>query len=318
MNIMVTGGLGFIGSHFIEECINDKKIKKIINVDCETYAANKNLKFDIKKYIFIKENINSKFIRKILSKYDVSHVVNFAAESHVDNSIKNSCKFIKTNINGTHNLLELSLEKNIKKFLHISTDEVYGSLSEKENSFDENSPYRPNSPYSASKASSDMLVRSFRKTYGLNTIITNCSNNFGPRQHKEKMIPVAIDCLLNKKPIPIYGTGKNVRDWIYVKDHVKILKSILYKNHNASHQYLIGGENEISNLDLIFKIKEFFEKIKKEKIEHSLYKQVADRKGHDFRYSINNNSLKKEYKIKLSNFDKSLSDTIKYYIEIKH
>lgn len=316
MNLLVTGGYGFIGSHFIDQIINNEKINQVINIDSLTYAANKGLKFNNKnKYVFYEMDINSDKLSVIFNIHKISHVVHFAAESHVDNSIRDSSPFIKTNINGTHNLLQLSLNsKTIQKFIHVSTDEVFGSLGKTEKSFDINTPYKPNSPYASSKASSDLIARSFYKTYGLPVVITNCSNNFGPRQHKEKLIPKAISSLKNKKPIPLYGDGSNIRDWIFVKDHVSAIEKILFSSE-AGKQYLIGGDNEISNFDLIHIIATEYENISGKDIDWAFFEYVEDRKGHDLRYSIDTKEFKNDFpNWKASKFNESIKQTISYYI----
>ena len=244
----------------------------------------------------------------------LDYVVHFAAESHVDNSITGPRKFIDTNIIGTFNLLENLKQSNLKKFIHISTDEVFGSLNIKDNPFDIDSPYRPNSPYAASKAASDLLVRSYFKTYKFPAIITNCSNNFGPRQFPEKLIPLAINKLKVKEAIPVYGTGENIRDWIYVKDHVNAIIRVI-QDGIIGKQYLIGGDNEISNSDLIQMIKDVYEELTQTKVDWEWYKHVEDRKGHDYRYAINNWELKQEFPdFKLSNFRQSLKETVQSYL----
>jgi dTDP-glucose 4,6-dehydratase len=244
----------------------------------------------------------------------LDYVVHFAAESHVDNSITGPRKFIDTNIVGTFNLLENLKQSNLKKFIHISTDEVFGSLNIKDNPFDIDSPYRPNSPYAASKAASDLLVRSYFKTYKFPAIITNCSNNFGPRQFPEKLIPLAINKLKSKEAIPVYGTGENVRDWVYVKDHVNAIVRVI-QDGIVGKQYLIGGDNEISNSDLIQMIKDVYEELTQTKVEWEWYKHVEDRKGHDYRYAINNWELKQEFpNFKLRNFRQSLKETVQSYL----
>lgn len=311
MNILVTGGCGFIGSHFIEEALKCESTC-IFNIDCLTYSANNNLSFSKnKRYKHINLSINE-IEEKHFEKID--YVVHFAAESHVDNSIKNSDIFIKTNINGTFNLINKSKNSKIKKFIHVSTDEVFGCLNKEQPAFTPQSPYRPNNPYSASKASSDLIVRSFIKTHSFPGIITNCSNNYGPRQFPEKLIPLAVQKLVSKQPIPIYGAGENIRDWIYVKDHVNALLLVMLDGKIGS-QYLIGGENEIKNLDLIKKIIKIYQNITNSNLGWNLYEFIEDRKGHDFRYSIDNSYLRKELKVfNLSNFDSSLTETIKWYI----
>ena len=318
MNILVTGGSGFIGSHFIEEFLKRDDVTKLYNLDANTYAANKNLSFDKdNRYQKLTMDISSVAFPSYKSYFEslsLDYVVHFAAESHVDNSITGPKKFIDTNIVGTFNLLENLKQSNLKKFIHISTDEVFGSLNIKDNPFDIDSPYRPNSPYAASKAASDLLVRSYFKTYKFPAIITNCSNNFGPRQFPEKLIPLAINKLKVKEAIPVYGTGENIRDWIYVKDHVNAIIRVM-QDGIIGKQYLIGGDNEISNSDLIQTIKDVYEELTQTKVEWEWYKHVEDRKGHDYRYAINNWELKQEFPdFKLSNFRQSLKDTVQNYL----
>jgi len=318
MNILVTGGSGFIGSHFIEEFLKRDDVTKLYNLDANTYAANKNLSFDKdNRYQKLTMDISSVAFPSYKSYFEslsLDYVVHFAAESHVDNSITGPRKFIDTNIVGTFNLLENLKQSNLKKFIHISTDEVFGSLNIKDNPFDIDSPYRPNSPYAASKAASDLLVRSYFKTYKFPAIITNCSNNFGPRQFPEKLIPLAINKLKVKEAIPVYGTGENIRDWIYVKDHVNAIIRVM-QDGIIGKQYLIGGDNEISNSDLIQTIKDVYEELTQTKVEWEWYKHVEDRKGHDYRYTINNWELNQEFPdFKLSNFRQSLKDTVQSYL----
>jgi len=318
MNILVTGGSGFIGSHFIEEFLKRNDVTKLYNLDANTYAANRNLPFDKdSRYQKLTMDISSAAFSSYKSYFEslsLDYVVHFAAESHVDNSITGPRKFIDTNIIGTFNLLENLKQTNIKKFIHISTDEVFGSLNIKDSPFDIDSPYRPNSPYAASKAASDLLVRSYFKTYKFPAIITNCSNNFGPRQFPEKLIPLAINKLKVKEAIPVYGTGENIRDWIYVKDHVNAIIRVM-QDGIIGKQYLIGGDNEISNSDLIQTIKDVYEELTQTKVEWEWYKHVEDRKGHDYRYAINNWELNQEFTdFKLSNFRQSLKDTVQSYL----
>ena len=324
MKILITGGAGFIGSSLINLLI--QKGHKVINIDSLTYAGNlKNLNFveKHKNYFFIKSNIcNTTKIIEIFKKYNPNAIMHLAAETHVDNSIGKPNTFIRTNINGTYNLLEAARnflskkDKNFKfRFIHISTDEVYGSLGSI-GKFNEKTSYSPNSPYSASKAASDHLVRAWYKTYNLPTIITNCSNNYGPRQFPEKLIPVIISRAIKNKQSPIYGKGKNIRDWIHVQDHVDALYKILLKG-KIGKTYNIGSENEISNIDLAKKICTLLDEIKPKK--NSYKKQLAfvkDRLGHDYRYAINSNLIKKEleWKPKIK-FNDGLKKTIEWYIK---
>ena len=333
MRILVTGGLGFIGSSVIRNLIT-KEFHKIINLDNETYAANKKSLSSIEnnsKYFFIKGDIaDKKLIEEIFYKFKPQFVMNLAAETHVDRSITNPEQFINTNINGTFNLLEISRKylsecpqeiKNVFRFHHISTDEVFGSLG-KEGLFREDSCYKPNSPYSASKASSDHLVHAWNHTFNIPTIITNCSNNYGPHQYPEKLIPLTISNALGGNPIPIYGNGLQVRDWLYVDDHSEALYSILRKGR-IGETYNIGGNNEITNIELVKKICKILNrkiKIKPKNIKsyEELITYVPDRPGHDFRYGIDTTKLRNELgwepKTKL---DEGLEKTIDWYID-KH
>ena len=308
-SFLITGGSGFIGSHFIDLLLS--KNHKVINVDLK-----KNIFIEKNKnYIFKQGNIcDYNFMNKIINQ-KIDCIVNFAAQTHVDRSIDFPNDFIQNNIFGTFNLLEIVRKKKIKLvFVQISTDEVFGSLTKKQKSFNENSPFRPNSPYSASKAGADHLVRSYSKTFNLKTIITHSSNNFGERQHPEKLIPLSIMQLLQGNRIPVYGDGKNIRDWIYVKDNCKCIFKII-KSSMYGHSFLIGANNEVSNIKVIKKILKLFQFLSKKKIQNKGYKFVKDRKGHDFRYAINNKKIVKLTKIKFSSFDKSLKKTIQYFIK---
>ena len=318
MNILVTGGCGFIGSHFIEEILNRDDVDMVYNIDCGTYAANKKLPFqNDRRYHRLSLDISAPYFtdqKKYIDSLNLDYVIHFAAESHVDNSIKGPKRFIETNINGTFNLLEIFRDTNIKKFIHISTDEVYGSLNYKESSFTTDSPYRANNPYAATKAASDLLVRSYNKTYNFPSIVTNCSNNFGSRQYTEKMIPVCIQKLLNKEPIPLYGDGSNVRDWIYVKDHVNAIICVLLDG-KIGNQYLIGSDNELSNYDLIHTIKDVYSTITGKEVDWEWFKYVEDRKGHDGRYSIDNRDFKMEFpQFNTTKFDIAILETVKSYL----
>ncbi len=328
-NILVTGGAGFIGSNFIHFIFNKTKFNgKIINVDKLTYAGNlENLqeiynKFGEKRYFFERVDIGDfDKIKKIFEKYDIDTVVNFAAESHVDRSIFGPKDFIQTNIIGTFTLLEVAREVWKKEdysqllFHHISTDEVYGSVEEGKYFF-ESTAYQPNSPYSASKASSDHLVRAYYKTYGLPTTISNCSNNYGPYQFPEKLIPLMILNILEEKALPVYGDGRNVRDWLYVEDHCQAVWEILNK-WNVGKTYNIGGENEWENIKLVNFLCEKIAKIKEK--DEDYYKKlitfVKDRPGHDRRYAINCDKIKQELGWRQKfDFEKGLNMTIKWYM----
>lgn len=300
-NILVTGGCGFIGSCFVIEQV--KKSNLVVNIDKLTYAANiDNVKevADSKLYKFYKFDINQEEeIFRLLNEFKIDWLVNFAAESHVDNSISNPSAFITTNINGTYSLLQSSLKyyrtlDNSKKsefrFLHVSTDEVFGSLSENDLKFTEKTRYDPSSPYSASKAASDHLVRAWHRTYNLPTIITNCSNNYGPRQHKEKFIPTIINACLSGDKIPVYGKGNNIRDWIYVEDHCRGIELALQKG-KVGETYCFGGDNEMRNIEVVNLICEALDEIKPRSDGKSYKEQISfvtDRAGHDFRYAIDN------------------------------
>ena len=326
--VLLTGGCGFIGTNFILDWFLNKR-GKLINLDKVTYAGKKN-KPQLQKmllhkpYKFIKGDINNiKLLKEVLKEHKPSAVIHMAAESHVDRSITNPNQFIKTNILGTYNLLEAakdywdnlnSNKKNLFRFLHLSTDEVYGTLSIKQNSFNEKSPYLPNSPYSASKASSDHLVISYYKTYGFPVIIINCSNNFGPFQNEEKFIPKIITHAIQNKSIPIFGKGAQIRDWIYVKDHIEIMNIILTKG-KIGESYAIGGNQEISNVKLAKKICEIFDKIYPKTKPHSkLIKFVNDRLGHDFRYAVDSTKIKREFGWRPSySLNNKLIETIKFY-----
>ena len=330
-NILVTGGGGFIGNNFIREVIPREDIK-IFNIDKVSYCTDKlslnefasdypdNYKFfkiDLADFLKIRDAVNE-------AKPDL--IIHFAAESHVDNSIKNPSDFIKSNITGTFNLLEASREywegiqiskKNNFKFIHISTDEVFGSLGEK-GQFSESSPYKPNSPYSSSKAASDHLVRSWFKTYGLPTIVTNCSNNYGPWQFTEKLIPMTIKKILDKKEIPVYGNGKQKRDWLYVKDHIDAIIKVI-NNSEKGKNYCIGGGEDIRNIDLIKLIcKKMDLKLGNNSDSSNLISFVTDRPGHDYRYSINNKLIQNEIGwAPKTNLEKGIEKTIDWYLSNK-
>ena len=310
--IIVTGGLGFIGSNLIN-ILKDKYF--IINIDKVSYASNfKNIDPNIKNYKFYKQDINNKiFIKNILKKYKPSTIYNLAAETHVDRSIDGPKIFIDSNILGVFNLLESirNYKKKIK-LIHISTDEVYGDIKKNHKSKEED-PYNPSSPYSASKASGDLLIKSYIRTYKIPAIITNCCNNFGPNQYPEKLIPTIIFNILNDKPIPIYGKGKNVREWIYVKDHCNALIKIAQKGV-VGENYNIGSGTVLNNLQIAKKIISVFKKINNQNIKSKI-RLVKDRPGHDLRYCLNSSKTKNKLKWKCeSSFDQRINDTISWYI----
>ncbi|MHB8232271.1 MAG: dTDP-glucose 4,6-dehydratase [bacterium] len=311
---LVTGGFGFIGSNFIRHILAQRKDVKIINVDKLTYAANlknlsKNMDSYSENYKFYKADIADKpELSKIFHENKIDAVINFAAESHVDRSIAGPGIFVKTNVEGTLNLLELSMKHNAGKFLQISTDEVYGSLGP-DGKFSEETPLSPRSPYSASKAAADMLAMSFFHTYGMPVLISRCSNNYGPYQFPEKLIPLVIINALNNKDIPLYGDGKNIRDWIYVEDHVKGLCLVLEKG-KFGEVYNIGGNSEAENKDIINYI---LDKLNKPR---SLIKYVKDRPGHDRRYSMDFSKITAETGfLPDCNIEKGIEETLDWYIK---
>ena len=308
-NILITGGFGFIGSNFIKYIFN-KYDYNIINVDSLTYAANpKNISDDISnsdRYYFAQTDINNKNdIRYLINNHNVNYIVNFAAESHVDNSINNSIPFIRTNINGTHSLLSLLHDSpSIERYLQVSTDEVYGSLTENDNAFTENTPLQANSPYSASKASADLLCRSFYETFNYPILITRCSNNYGENQHEEKLIPLMIKNAKAGKKLPVYGDGKNIRDWIHVSDHCSGIDAVLHGG-KIGEVYNIGGKNEVRNIDIVKTILNLLDK------DESQIEFVKDRLGHDWRYAIDNTKIQNELNWFPSvNFKEGLKDLI--------
>jgi len=310
INILVTGGCGFIGSNFICYMLS-KYPYNIINLDKLTYAGNlenlKNIEQN-KQYTFIKGDIASKSDLENTFETNIDMVVNFAAESHVDRSILDPDTFIKTNINGTFNLLEIAKKNEVKKFIQISTDEVYGSLG-KEGKFREDTPLAPNSPYSASKTSADMLAMAYFKTFKTPVMITRCSNNYGPYQFPEKLIPLIITNALENIELPVYGDGMNVRDWIHVLDHCAAIDTVLHKGI-VGNVYNVGGESEKANIDIVKLILDILGK------PHSLIKYVKDRPGHDRRYAIDQTKIKNELGFQTNmSFEKGMEDTVKWYIE---
>ena len=333
-NILLTGTAGFIGSNFVPYFLDKYPEYNLINLDLLTYAGTlDNLKEceNNSRYKFIKGDIcNRELVEFIFSEYDISGVIHFAAESHVDNSIKNPGVFVQTNVNGTFTLIDVAYKYWMNKpfsykekyenvrFHHISTDEVYGTLSlDPSDLFTELTPYAPNSPYSASKASSDMIIRAYNETYGMNTVITNCSNNYGPKQHDEKLIPTIIRKALSNQNIPIYGDGKNIRDWLYVLDHCKGI-DIVYHNGKKGETYNIGGRNERTNLQIVDRICTILDQ-QVPKADNSSYKDlitfVEDRAGHDRRYAIDATKLENELGWKADeNFDTGIVKTIEWYL----
>ena len=333
-HILITGGAGFIGANFIPYFLETNPKVHIVNIDAITYAGDiSNLK-EIEhheRYTFVKGNIcDRNFIETIFKDYDIKGVLHFAAESHVDNSISNPDAFMQTNIFGTFNLIDvaknqwMSISPGLYKedykdcrFHHVSTDEVYGSLG-KEGLFKETTPYAPNSPYSASKASSDFIVRSYHHTFGMNVVTTNCSNNYGPKQHNEKLIPTIIRKALALEAIPIYGNGLNIRDWLYVLDHCKGI-AMAYENGVSGETYNIGGRNERNNLQIAKRICGILDsKLSRKdgKKYEELITYVQDRAGHDFRYAIDATKIEKELGWKADeNFDSGIEKTIDWYLE---
>ena len=311
--IIVTGGLGFIGSNLIN-ILKDKYF--IINIDKVSYASNfKNIDHNIKNYKFYKKDINNKiFIKNILEKYNPSIIFNLAAETHVDRSIDGPKAFIDSNILGVFNLLESI--KNYKKkikLIHVSTDEVYGDIKKNRKSKEDDS-YNPSSPYSASKASADLLIKSYIRTYKIPAIITNCCNNFGPNQYPEKLIPTIIYNILNDKPIPIYGKGKNIREWIYVKDHCDALFNVAQKGI-IGENYNIGSGTILNNIQIVKRIIFIFKKMNHNQNIISKINLIKDRPGHDFRYCLDSSKIKSKLKWKCnSSFDQRINETIIWYI----
>ena len=312
--VLVTGGLGFIGSNLIK--ILNKKKYFVINIDKVSYASNyRNISKNIKNYKFYKLNINNKYlITKILNRYSPSIIFNVAAETHVDRSIDGPKEFIKSNILGVFNLLEaIRVYKKKIKLIHISTDEVYGDIKKNKKS-KELDAYNPSSPYAASKASSDLIIKSYIRTYKLSAIITNCCNNFGPNQFPEKLIPTIIYKIINKEPIPIYGKGGNVREWIYVKDHCNALIKIA-ENGIIGENYNIGSGVILNNIQIVNKIISFFKKITDSRNIKSKIHFVRDRPGHDLRYCLDSSKIRNKLKWRCkSNFNEKINETIIWYI----
>ena len=327
--ILVTGGLGFIGSTAIKMILS-KTHDEVLNIDKHSYASMPealDLVESSSRYSFLKIDIGQyELTKKVIADYAPDVILHLAAESHVDNSINSPKEFIESNIIGTYNLLQAANElwtdedRLNKKFIHVSTDEVYGSLEQNEAPFTESAKYSPNSPYSASKASSDMLARAWYKTFGIPVIITNCSNNYGPWQFPEKLIPVVIKKALNHEKIPIYGDGLNIRDWLFVEDHAAALINI-YQNGEVGEKYNIGGNNEVSNLDLVEKICAILDEVSPSMNipKYSLLISfVRDRPGHDLRYAIDAKKIAKELNfIPSIEIDAGLMKTVQWYVKNK-
>lgn len=309
MKLLVTGGAGFIGSNFIRYILDKYPQDKIINLDALTYAGNlENLK-EIENnpnYQFVHGDIMDSLLVEELIR-DVDVLVHFAAESHVDRSILDSDSFVRTNVNGTLNLLEIAKNSGKKRFHHISTDEVFGSLEKGAPAFNEKTHYDPRSPYSASKASSDHLVRSYFHTHGLPVTVSNCSNNYGPYQFPEKLIPFFITSLLEGRKLPVYGTGENIRDWLHVKDHCDAIDRII-RNGKIGETYCVGGDAEKTNLEITHKILELMG------FDHSYIEYVPDRKGHDKRYAVDFTKIKSELGWEPSiKFEDGIRETVEWY-----
>ena len=331
-SILVTGGAGFIGSNFVVHLLDRRPDLRIVNYDALTYAGDLHNLDEVAgstRHVFVKGDIQDRhLLEKIFSDHDISGVIHFAAESHVDNSIAGPEAFVRTNVLGTFAVLDVARRnwmerpfvakpgKAENRFLHISTDEVYGSLGET-GLFTEETPYAPNSPYSASKASSDLLVRSYFHTYGLNVVTTNCSNNYGPKQNHEKLIPTIIRTALAEKPIPIYGDGKNVRDWLYVLDHVNGIE-LAFDQGRAGQTYNIGGRNERNNNQIAEKVCQIMDQLKPRangKSYRELITYVEDRAGHDRRYAIDATKIETELHWKaIENFDSGIQKTVVWYL----
>lgn len=329
MTIFVTGGAGFIGSNFVLQWIQEKS-ETVVNLDKLTYAGNKdNLASVIndKQHVFVEGDIgDGELVNKLLKKYKPRAIVNFAAESHVDRSINSPENFIQTNILGTFKLLdctknywsELSDEKKTFRFLHISTDEVYGTLEANDPAFTEGNQYKPNSPYSASKASSDHLVRAYHHTYELPTLVTNCSNNYGPFQFPEKLIPLVINNALNDKELPVYGDGQQTRDWLFVEDHCNAIMTVLSRG-KVGEVYNIGGLNEVANIKTVKTICALLDEMRPRQDGRSYSEQIAfipDRPGHDRRYAIDATKIKTELGWEpKTKFATGIRKTVRWYLD---
>jgi dTDP-glucose 4,6-dehydratase len=311
-SLLVTGGAGFIGSNFVHLLVRERSDVRVVVLDKLTYAGNlENLMTAEGKYTFVRGDIsNQELVSHVIRQYNIDGIINFAAESHVDRSILGPKVFVETNVQGTLSLLEAAREAKIKRFLQVSTDEVYGSLGPT-GYFTEETPLQPNSPYSASKASADTLVRAYHHTFGMEVLTTRCSNNYGPYQFPEKLIPLMIANALADKPLPIYGDGKNVRDWLHVEDHCRALLVVLERG-SAGETYNIGGHNEWTNIEIVRTILRALSK------PESLIKYVTDRPGHDRRYAIDAAKIDKELDWRPKHtFETGIKQTVDWYLENK-
>ena len=330
MNLLITGGAGFIGSNVIQHLVDRPEIERLVNLDCLTYAGHLINLEEVSshpKYVFERVDLRDKqAVLEVMQRHSITQVMHLAAESHVDRSITGPGDFIHTNVVGTFNLLEAcratwsnhapANSQHATRFLHVSTDEVYGSLGPTGH-FTETTPYAPNSPYSASKAASDMLVRAYHHTYGLPAVITNCSNNYGPYQFPEKLIPVAIQSVLHRRAVPVYGDGLNVRDWLYVRDHAEALWQVLTRGADGE-VYNVGGHNEWANIRIVELICDLIDELAPQIGGRSrkLIKFVKDRPGHDRRYAINASKIKNELGwVPAHKFEQGIRETVRWYLD---